>query len=42
VDLVFTPAGALVELVLELSDGEATVAPRPELVVGPDALRPAV
>jgi hypothetical protein len=41
-DLVFGADGSLLELVLD-TDGEAAhVAPGPELVVGPDALRPAV
>jgi uncharacterized protein YrrD len=42
VDLVFTQDGELVELVLESDDGDATAEPGPGLVVGPDALRPAV
>jgi uncharacterized protein YrrD len=42
VDLVFTDDGQLVELVLETDEGHATAEPGPELVVGPDALRPAV
>jgi uncharacterized protein YrrD len=42
VDLVFTLDGELLELVLESDDGYATAEPGPGLVVGPDALRPAV
>ena len=42
VDLVFTQDGELFELVLETDDGRATAEPGPGLVVGPDALRPAV
>ena len=42
VDLVFAPAGELLELVVETDEGRATVDAGPELVVGPDALRPAV
>ena len=42
VDLVFTQDGELVELVLETDEGYATAHPGPGLVVGPDALRPAV
>jgi len=41
-DLVFAPDGELLEIVLEADDGETTVEAGPELVVGPDALRPAV
>ena len=41
-DLVFAPEGALLEVVLEVDEAEATVEAGPELVVGPDALRPAV
>jgi uncharacterized protein YrrD len=42
VDLVFAPQGEVVELVVE-SDGECVgVPPGEDLVVGPDALRPAV
>jgi len=42
VDLVFAEDGELRELVLETEDGVATTEPGPGLVVGPDALRPAV
>ena len=42
VDLVFTLDGELLELVLESDDGYAMAEPGPGLVVGPDALRPAV
>lgn len=42
IDLVFTQDGELLELVLETDDGHATAEPGPGLVVGPDALRPAV
>ena len=42
VDLVFEPGGALVELLLETSQGETRVEGGSKLVVGPDALRPAV
>ncbi len=42
VDLVFAPNGELVELVVEAEDGQAAAAVGPGLVVGPDALRPAV
>ena len=41
-DLIFAPDGELLEIVLEADDGETTVEAGPELVVGPDALRPAV
>jgi uncharacterized protein YrrD len=41
-DLVFATDGALLEVVLETDAGEAIVDAGPELVVGPDALRPAV
>ncbi|HET6657440.1 MAG TPA: hypothetical protein VFG61_06060 [Gaiellaceae bacterium] len=41
-DLVFTPEGELVEIVVETDEGETTVEAGPGLVVGPDALRPAV
>ena len=41
-DLVFTPEGELVESVVETDEGETTVEAGPGLVVGPDALRPAV
>ena len=42
VDLVFAPSGELLEFVLGTDEGEATAEPGPELLVGPDALRPAV
>jgi uncharacterized protein YrrD len=42
VDLVFAPSGELLELLLGTDEGEATAEPGPELLVGPDALRPAV
>jgi hypothetical protein len=42
VDLVFTQDGELLELVMETDHGDATAEPGPGLVVGPDALRPAV
>jgi uncharacterized protein YrrD len=42
VDLVFAPNGELVELVVETEDGQAVAEAGPGLVVGPDALRPAV
>jgi hypothetical protein len=42
IDLAFATDGTLLEVVLETDDGKATVAAGPELVVGPDALRPAV
>ena len=41
-DLVFAPAGALLEVVVETDEGRARVAAGPDLVVGPDALRPAI
>lgn len=41
-DFLFAPDGALLQVVLEVDDEEATVAAGPDLVVGPDALRPAV
>ena len=41
-DLVFAPAGELLEVVVETDEGRARVAAGPDLVVGPDALRPAV
>lgn len=41
-DLVFTPEGQLAEIVVETDEGETTVEAGPGLVVGPDALRPAV
>jgi uncharacterized protein YrrD len=41
-DLVFAPDGELLEVVVETDEGEATVEAGPALVVGPDALRPAV
>jgi hypothetical protein len=41
-DLVFAPGGELLEIVVETDEGQATVGAGPELVVGPDALRPAV
>lgn len=41
-DLVFATDGSLLEVVLETDEGEAAVEAGPELVVGPDALRPAV
>ena len=42
VDLVFAPSGELLEFVLGADEGETTAKPGPELLVGPDALRPAV
>ena len=42
VDLVFAPNGELVELVVETEEGQAAADAGPGLVVGPDALRPAV
>ena len=42
VDLVFAPQGDLVGLVVEADRGRATIPPAGDLVVGPDALRPAV
>jgi uncharacterized protein YrrD len=42
VDLVFAPNGELVELVVETDEGQAATEAGPGLVVGPDALRPAV
>ena len=42
VDLVFASNGELVELVVETEEGEAAAEAGPGLVVGPDALRPAV
>jgi len=42
VDLVFAPNGELVELVLETEEGQSVAEAGPGLVVGPDALRPAV
>jgi uncharacterized protein YrrD len=42
VDLVFAPNGELVELVVETEEGQAAAEAGPGLVVGPDALRPAV
>jgi hypothetical protein len=42
VDLVFASSGDLLEVVVETDEGRASVEARPELVVGPDALRPAV
>lgn len=41
-DLVFAPEGELLEVVLEVDDEETTLDAGPDLVVGPDALRPAV
>jgi uncharacterized protein YrrD len=41
-DFVFAPDGGLLEVVVETDAGEATVEARPDLIVGPDALRPAV
>jgi hypothetical protein len=42
VDLVFAPSGELVELVVETGEGQAAAEAGSGLVVGPDALRPAV
>src|SRR6185312_6384982 len=42
VDLVFAPSGELLELLLGTDEGEATAEPGPKLLVGPDALQPAV
>jgi uncharacterized protein YrrD len=42
VDLVFAPNGELVEVVVETEEGQAAAEAGPGLVVGPDALRPAV
>ena len=42
VDLIFAPNGELVELVVETEEGQAAADAGPGLVVGPDALRPAV
>jgi hypothetical protein len=42
VDLRFTPQGELTALVLDGEEGPRDVAPGEGLVVGPDALRPAV
>jgi uncharacterized protein YrrD len=42
VDLVFAPEGGLLEIVVETDAGPRTVEAGAELVVGPDALRPAV
>jgi uncharacterized protein YrrD len=42
VELVFAPNGELVELVVETEEGQAAAEAGPGLVVGPDALRPAV
>jgi hypothetical protein len=42
VDLRFTPQGELTALVLDGEEGRRDVAPGEGLVVGPDALRPAV
>jgi uncharacterized protein YrrD len=42
VDLVFAPSGELVELVVETGEGQAAAEAGQGLVVGPDALRPAV
>ena len=42
VDLIFAPNGELVELVVETEEGQAAAEAGPGLVVGPDALRPAV
>ena len=42
VDLVFAEDGKLVELVVETEEGQAAADAGPGLVVGPDALRPAV
>jgi hypothetical protein len=42
VDLVFAPNGELVELVVETEEGQAVAEAGPGLLVGPDALRPAV
>jgi len=42
VDLVFAEDGKLVELVVETEEGRAAADAGPGLVVGPDALRPAV
>ena len=42
VDLVFAQDGELVELVVETEEGQAAADAGPGLVVGPDALRPAV
>jgi uncharacterized protein YrrD len=41
-DLVFASGGELRGMVVETDAGQATVEAGPELVVGPDALRPAV
>jgi hypothetical protein len=41
-DFVFGPGGDLHELVVDAEGDALTVEPGPELVVGPDALRPAV
>jgi len=41
-DLVFGAEGRPLELVLDTGGETANLAPGPELVVGPDALRPAV
>jgi hypothetical protein len=41
-DLVFTPQGELSALVLETESGLGEVSPDGRLIVGPDALRPAV
>lgn len=41
-DLVFTPDGQLLEVAVEGDGGKATVEAGPELLVGPDALGPAV
>jgi uncharacterized protein YrrD len=42
VDIVFAPDGELVELIVETEEGQAAADAGPGLVVGPDALRPAV
>ena len=42
VDLLFTPRGEVTELVVESHGERIAVPPAAELVVGPDALRPAV
>jgi uncharacterized protein YrrD len=41
-DLVFAPGGELLEVILDAEDDDTTVEWGPELLVGPDALRPAV
>jgi uncharacterized protein YrrD len=42
VDLVFAPGGELLGVVVDTEKEVTTVKPGPSLVVGPDALRPAV